>query len=193
MCAGFKQWAPTPSPDLLGPFHSYDHQAAHNLNYYMYLQSQVYTELSFCISILYFSDFSLSFFSLLTFDIFFFFSYFDFNLSDFPSSNIFPVPGYVDGRTGPAVPLLPPPPRLPLPAPHLLPAPLLLPALPRPLRPGGALGGQGALGGLHGPERTFGDPRGPPRMLIKLESVNNRSSRRIESVNNRSLLKLPYC
>jgi len=40
---GFKhQWAPSPSSaDLLGPFHSYDqHQAAQNLNYYMYLQSQ---------------------------------------------------------------------------------------------------------------------------------------------------------
>ena len=40
---GFKQWAPSPSADLLAPFHSYDqHQAAQNLNYYMYLQSQVH-------------------------------------------------------------------------------------------------------------------------------------------------------
>ena len=40
---GFKQWGSVPgSSDLLGPFHSYDqHQAAQNLNYYMYLQSQV--------------------------------------------------------------------------------------------------------------------------------------------------------
>jgi len=38
----FNKWTGQPAvPDILSPFQSYDqHQAAHNLNYYMYLQSQ---------------------------------------------------------------------------------------------------------------------------------------------------------